>query len=550
MRPAHRVLLGVLFVVHVLISVHGISEYFVAGHHGWAGSLRSMIARNYVDHGFFETGLKPYKHDAPRDELAGAPIHWNHPPTINIAVGVSFWVFGESEAAARLPTVLATIVSFLFLFSIVRRRHGEETALLTVAVFALLPLQVEYGKLMNYEVPIMALTLLAIEILDRLRLGEYDDREKRMLTAGVCAAMVAAGLVDWSAYFLALFVGLDALVRKPRKPWVFVGVGVATALTLVATLAWLDSMASGGGLMQLAEKRAGGGDRYTVGALIDVTAERFVDYFGWLPLISAAGWLALSDIKRRLDPVIFIFVAGNIMYMLMFKQAAHVHNFYIYYFTPAIAVASALFVKWIAEMAASRFDSRRVFVTVVAVWSLAFAATIFPMYPRTHLRSYTILPPEKPSHGFPRDGFLARSLAGELIRSMTDEDDLVAFHRSMQPSIQWRFYMHRKHRIVRNLQPPRNARLFVAVERAVPQKTQAQLAKKYALTRTMGYLIYDLEKQGPDVTHLAFESRDPGVLHWLFESSFYPPHDLVVRPQKAQQYLRKIGLGDTSNSPK
>ena len=153
--------LAALFLLHTLISFHGLREVFLRGHQGFAGSLRASMGRNYVRHGLDETGVRPYRHHVPREDLEGARIHWHHPPGLGLMVGASFAAFGVSEAATRLVPILASLASFLLLFVIVRRRYGEGVALGAVAIFALLPMQIEYGNHVSYGVPITTLLLLA-----------------------------------------------------------------------------------------------------------------------------------------------------------------------------------------------------------------------------------------------------------------------------------------------------------------------------------------------------------------------------------------------------
>lgn len=516
------ILFGALLTIHVFIAFQGICEYYLIGHHGWAGAMRSIIGRNYSRYGLAATSGKPIRDTGPINDMQKARVHWHHPPGAHLAVGLSFAILGEHEASARLVPVLAALLSFVLLFMIVRRRYGPVAALASVGCFALLPMQVEYGKLINYEPLVTTMVLLAIECLDRMRITGKKGRAEWLLVAVTCLAICAAGFIDWPAFFFTLLFGFDALLRRPRKPWVFLAVGLSSALMLALLLWWLSHEEGIEGFKRIFLWRGGITKKVTYIALFKVTAERLWDYFGLVPLVAGGLWITLSAARLRLDPVVAIFLLGNLFYILVFKQAAKVHNFFIYFITPAVAMAAGVGIVEIL----SRITQRRIQIAAAVYVCALFLYTDLTTLPITHKRSYSVRPHLQPSRGFPKDGRLDQIIVARFINEITDEDDLVIFHRTIHPTVQMYYYIDRPHAGSRSNRPPAGTRLFVAAQRTFHEKARDELSAEYALYRIFGYLIFDMEEKGPAIRTVRFEEHPFTFTHWYFKSSFYPPHEI------------------------
>jgi hypothetical protein len=533
------IVLGSIIGLHLFITFQGIGELYLEGHQGWNAALRSTIARNYLRYGLVETGLKPLKNFEPLPDPRKGRVHWHHPPGVNLAVAASFAVFGPCEAAARIVPVAASLVSFAMLYLIARRRHGVEAALASVAIFSLLPMQVEYGKMVNYEPVVLALGLIALELLERRRAEQRGSR-RLLLAAGICAALCAAGFVDWPAFLIAGLLGVDALLRRPRQPLVFVLLALTTCALLLFLLWWLGKEAGPDGIMKLARMRGiSPKESETFGRMLEVVVGRFQDYYGTVPLFAGAVWVAVQALRRRLDPVLVVFAGFNLIYIILFRQGARIHNFFIYYFTPAIALCAGVGIVSLARW----IPSRKLGLAIAASWSVFFLAQELQAIPPLHERSYGILPPRKKSLGFPFDGRLDRSLVARQLHDMTEPGERVLFHSSIKLQNQMLYYLDRSFMQVKTLNPPTGYALFVASERRISRDDQARLAGKYPVLRMMAYLIYDLQGIGPRVRTLRFEERPFSVMHWYLGSSFYPPFTLVEDWQAAARYAKDLGIG-------
>jgi hypothetical protein len=527
-RPSRLelILLVAIFLVHAAISFQGIGELFLSGHQGYNGAIRSGIARHYREHGLIATGGRPIKNTFSIADPKNATVHWHHPPLVNLLVAGSFAIFGESEAAARAVPIAASLASFWLIFLLVRRRYGRAAALVSVAVFALLPMQVEYGKMVNYEPLVTCFVLLSLYFLDRLRhagggIGAY---------AGMVAAACLACACDWPGFLFAAALGIEAIARAPRKPIALLAVGVTAAAWLVFVWSWLDSTAQGRGLTWLAEFRVGADTpQGTFEALLEKTHGRLKLFFGWITVITAAAWIVYEAVRRRrLDQVVGAFLPMTAIYFCVFRQGAVMHLFFYYYLVPVFAVAAGVGVvelarliadlgRWLGRRTGWRgpgeilprrpaFLSRAVSplglgIAIALVWGGFFLAT--------QLRSIDRLAWESYRYYGPTDRDLPRGLPAASIRS-AERGDFIVFR-----------------------------------ERHLARDDQASLAARYPLVRTIGYLIYDLRRdgEGPSARQLDYRVLPETLSFSYFRSSFYPPFRLEENPAAARSYLEQLGLG-------
>lgn len=526
-RPLSRVqkvVFSLVASVHVLISFHEIARPFFTGHHGWNAALRTLIARNYVEHGFLATGLAPYKQFGVFSSLENAPIHWNHPPLANIMVGLSFEVFGVETWAAHLTAAIPAALLVFVLFDVVRRRWGNWTAIAASLFLAVSPMQVEWGKMLNYEVQIVFFTMLSIAFMDRY--VSSSDRRRVIFAGLTCLALCVAGAYDWPGFIMAAFVGTSALFREPKRPWLFLAIGVTTGATLAFHFWWLDGMASGEGLIGLAKWRSS--SKITFEALAQRSWERLGDYYGTGLLIAAAvGTIACIAEKRRIDVVVWTFFVGNVLYISIFKQAAWVHVFYLYFTAPAFASAAAIGVRALFRLARPLGQKAPVIVALLAVFGTTVPAIL--LLPTTHARSYGILPPKYPSKGFPRDGELDRAVVGMLLNEVTSSDETIAIHPRSGASLQLRVYAYRRYKWHRSRRPPRDVGAWLVPQKRVSEAVVSRLAETERVIRIDRWLIIDFDSNESGVTHLAIVKDEPSLIHDYFVSSIVPPWKVVER---------------------
>lgn len=529
-----RTLFALLLVVYAFFSFQGLCGAFLYGHEGFNGAQRSTIARNYVRYGVAETRGRPHKDFGYVASAARRHVHWHHPPLANLMIFWSFELFGESEAAARVPVVLLGIVAFWAFYRAVHLRHGGTIALSAASFYTFLPIRFTYGNLVNYEVGICCFVLLSLWLLERRRAPAALVSRRWNLVA-ITAALLVAGMIDWPAYILAFMVAMDALLRKPRQPAVFVAIGVGTTALLLLTLWWLSGSDPSANLMWLAKYRSGGTSKATFAAF----AERIWSFaragFGLLPLAAAGGWILTRSARGRLDPLVAVFLLGTAIYFLLFRQAAMKHDFYLYFLIPAVAVGSGAGVVELVRLFKARF---RPFVAVAV--AAAFVAFETPTLLAATDHSHGVRDKGEPKR-FPRRTHLDTVILGRKVRELSHEGDVVVLHRSVRPTTQLGYYMARNYRSTHRV-PDKGSSLFIAKARSLSARERKQLAADHPVTWIVGYLIVDLSKKGSHVTVYRYRAEEPSLWWRYAHSNHYPPFEMVRDPKASAKYAKKLGV--------
>ena len=571
--------LGVVLALFAITHLQGVNEAFLYGHQGFNNSLRSLIGRNYVRYGVVELAGKPIKNVGPVRDAKEHVVHWHHPPLVHMLVGLSFAVLGESEGAARAVPILFSLLSTLLLWRLGRRRLGPPGGLLAAAIFVLLPLEVEYGKMANYEAPVIALMLGAI--LAAVRIREDGENDTRWAVAALFACTAAAAFTDWPAFILAAFTGLFLIAERPRRWLLFAFYGVFCAVELFLLWKWMNLYAESDGLYGLARWRAGGGTaKVALGPWFDRFWARLQDYVGTPVLAAAAvGAVAYAARFRRLPLVAGVFGGGGLLYLYLFKYGSWVHVFFLSYLLPAFAVLAAAGLvltwraglaweprvkAWLARIAAARLPSpeaarlpafvkrfgesagrvlqRPVLTGVVLVLWVAWAVpNEWRLLDKAKLVSHGVRSDlGRPRAGLPYDGRLDVVLLGKTARRMSAPGDLIAVHRRTHSSPQFRYYLARNSRVVHASSQLRQERLYIVPERLLSEEEKRAFVREHFVVSLLRYWIVDLKAKKPGLRHLEYVEYPASWRHTFFTSMFYPPHALVERRARSESLRRAI----------
>jgi hypothetical protein len=522
----HRFLLWLGFVFHTLLSVHEIARPFLLGHVGWAGAMRGIIARNYLDIGWMASKLLPHKAMYPIDVFDVGPIHWNHPPTVNIITGLSFELFGQSEWAAQLVPVLMAIGCYWIWYAL-GRKISPLAGLTAAWLFVFTPMQMEYGRLINYEVPILFFSLLALVFFARKT--RRDDQ------IGV-SLMVLAVCIDWSGCFIAAAMGLSLLIDRRWKA--FLALGLATSTTAAALFLWLNTVADGG-LITLGKRRATG---TTLSQVWDITSGRFIDFFGWPLLILALVGLVWQLKKARagervfrIHPVSVTFIVGPLIYFMVFKNAAYVHVFYSLLFMPAIIMSATLGLLAITR-GLDWLDPRGQSIAV-ALGVMVFLGGVYSNAETLHLRTFSISVERSPKRNPPYESRFNEYLVTKWLHDHSGRTDVIAAHYSVNFTIQGRYYLHRDLSRVGRLTTT-GARYLVFAERRLTSVQRIKMDREHRTIRFAGYFIVDFEGDAKDDIILNYVAQPPTLTHMFFVSRIFPPYRLEQKSLAAPSKLK------------
>lgn len=177
------------------------------GLHEWNGALYSLFARNFLRY--------PWEihHGMPLIAVGEAvpaenerSIYPSHPAGLVWLVAASFRVLGESEWAARIVPIIASLGSVILLMLLVRRRWGDDLALHCGLAYSILPMTVYFGRMVNHEPVCMFFMLAAAWAWDHWM--KPIDAGRRWAIAVWIIAIVGGAWIDWAG---ALYGGLFAI---------------------------------------------------------------------------------------------------------------------------------------------------------------------------------------------------------------------------------------------------------------------------------------------------------------------------------------------------
>lgn len=175
----------------------------------------------------------------------------NKPVLVYWLMAGSIHVFGHSELAVRLPSIVCMGLSALLSHLIARRLLGRRIALIALLIFASMLMPLYIGTAATADAALLAGMLLAVWGLVRIFTSErVRARDVVLLGAGLAWAQLAKGPVGLAVPLIvalgaACVLGLQGIAR-PRGLWP--AVADASLASVVVFLMWFvpADLASGG----------------------------------------------------------------------------------------------------------------------------------------------------------------------------------------------------------------------------------------------------------------------------------------------------------------
>lgn len=361
-----------LFVVCVvlIVGLYGagltreIDEPWV-GMHDWNGAFYSQLARNLlryplsVHHGVPLVGVGEAVPPA-----AERSLYSTHPPGLVWLLLPGFGVLGDAEWVARLVPIVFSLGSLVLLMVLVARIRGRETAVIGGLAYALMPMSVYFGRMVDQEAICLFFMLASLGawriVVDRAA----SPRRRRV---GMCLWLVAIGAGIWVDWPGALFGGLFCLhvlvawrrgLLRSRPALVAIG-GVASAIvSVVVYLVYAGLGGHWGSLLAIFGSRAGSsgsGEILKDGAARGGVWDYTIQNLTWpILVLSICGivWAVVRLLRNRGDATPATAVAHRhvrngskwilpltgVVWVLVFPQQYERHNYWLFYLGPVAAV--------------------------------------------------------------------------------------------------------------------------------------------------------------------------------------------------------------------
>jgi len=324
----------------------------------WYGAVYAQAAHNNLRAGLYAGGVPAtlYFGHLP---IPPEAYYVHHPTLLPLLVTASFVMFRDAEWAARLVPVLASLVSVIVLWFLVRGAAGPRAATLGAAVFAAVPMELHYGDMVDFE-PV--LTLWMISLLACLWQWEKDPRPRWAIASAFFAAL--ALWTDWPGYLLVLSTAASFVFGAARQRrwagWMFAGFAVLAGLLFLLQIrcanaaAWSDlwtalRMRLGNAIPTSTAPIAANAPRFTWG---DWSRTVFGDLCGnyllltWL--FAALGFWRIVRQRRTHTGIRWLgwaaaqLFTADAIYVVLLRNESFIHDFASFYLIGAVAVLAGL----------------------------------------------------------------------------------------------------------------------------------------------------------------------------------------------------------------
>jgi|GEM_PF-7132456 len=333
------------FVVRIRDINRPFTEYFK-----YINCQYAVYARNYIWYGYMTTKLglvsTPYYVTDGNFEY-----YFHHPPLTSIWISLFFRIFGITEASVRLAEIVLSMLTLFLIYKISKKLWGEKTAIVSSILFALMPLTAYYDRITapDYSTMPFILSTLYFYIL------WSESREPKHLLYMSLSLFVGAWF-DWQAYIIVLGIILHAILFGFNKNRKVILILLSTAF--LAFLAYVGFVYFVGGYEQIVElyqgfltrsgikvyskfDRPGSHYDFTMFQFLVLELKRSLNLFTSITLIFTLVWGTYFLVWRpKKDSYILPLFVQGIVSLLVFKQGAWIHDFWLYQLVPSIVLSA------------------------------------------------------------------------------------------------------------------------------------------------------------------------------------------------------------------
>lgn len=274
--------------------------------------------------------------------LAGNP-YATHPPVIVAGAAATTGLTGDRPLGVRLPAILASLAALAVVSAVlVQMRFGPLAVAAGIALAGTSAMFLTYGTML--DTPEIGLPASAAVLLVAARL------QRRSRTPLWAFALVGAlcGLTSWQAGLTAGLAGALLLIepgtrRERIRPVALLAAGLAVAVALTFGWAW---WAYG----DLATLKEAFGDRTSSTSGWWIQQRYYVgNGYGALRLLVVAAAIVVALVRRRHRLVLAAAVGTPVVWNLLFREGATIHDYWTYSGILAVAVGSAIVVEAVID---------------------------------------------------------------------------------------------------------------------------------------------------------------------------------------------------------
>jgi 4-amino-4-deoxy-L-arabinose transferase-like glycosyltransferase len=217
----------------------------IADWHSWRQADTASVSRNFIKEGFNPLYPQFDSYFALNADNAGNPNRYFFAefPLYNILTLPFYQIFGVNEVYARLVSIIASSLAAVFLYLLVRLYSSHRAAILSGVIFAILPYNIYYGRVvmpdpLHIMLGILSLYLVSLWI-HKTRKSKAQGKPIEYLYALAAGLAVAAALLT-KPYGLILGLPIAYLFLKQwgfktlKKPSIY----LFSLVALVPFMLW------------------------------------------------------------------------------------------------------------------------------------------------------------------------------------------------------------------------------------------------------------------------------------------------------------------------
>lgn len=352
------------------------------GHQDANGAWISAALRNYERYGFINlSGLITF--DTTPELLNEIPDYYiRHPP---LAVWISYPLIAASdfhEALVRVIYAGCTLISGAALATVAKRLF-KSGAVWTLSLYLFTPMMLYFGRMPDHEAPaLMFATVLAIVLIDWIR----KPTPKLFVAAAIL--MIALAWTAWGGLMLAVSL-CGTLLLAYKKRWrgllalIFIGGISALAVILYYQIIWSGAIQELINFFIWRTSSASGTREaldFSIAEYLVRISIRLLTLFTPTVLVLAIFgiWQILHQTRLSIA-VIAGFLVGALSFILVFRNASFIHDYYLIYFAPAIAILGTIAILAVQQSRQGRFV-RPAVTALILLWPMMTLAVLTFLY--------------------------------------------------------------------------------------------------------------------------------------------------------------------------
>jgi hypothetical protein len=372
------------------------------------GACWSQSAHNTLRAGIVATAGVPSAFYFGTPPIPPEGFYTHHPPLLSLMLTAMFATLGEAEWVARLLPITFSFGGIALLWLLVKDCTNARTAAFAVLAFAAMPMELRYGRMVNFEAVNLVWMLAAMLGLRRWQKSVgtspsiHDGQRWWWLT------ILAAVLCIWTAWLGYLFVLVLCFLPPPaagRRSRLTSFLIIAMVVSLLLFLlqirlaradAWHDLMAAMNYRMAHAGSAVSWRDWVRrIGSLLMMHIQPVF----WFSGIIGAGtvWKSARESPLRwLGWSAGCFFVMSTLYVVLFRNASSIHDYASFYFTVPVAMMTGVALDGICRWCESRSTAFQLAATSGALLLLGFLVFAGERQTLALRRQFLILTDERP----------------------------------------------------------------------------------------------------------------------------------------------------------